>query len=110
MANQTTEQHLYDCLSGCHSHECRENNKVINKAVHIVMAYDLNGYKHILGHYISSGGEGAKYWLSVITDLKNRGVQDILIACIDGLTGFEQAIHSIFHQSIVLALYCPCYS
>lgn len=81
--------------------KCRENNKVINKAVHIVMAYDLSGYKHILGHYISSGGEGSKYWLSVITDLKNRGVQDLFIACIDGLSGFEQAIHSIFPQTIV---------
>lgn len=81
--------------------KCRENNKVINKAVHIVMAYDLSGHKHILGHYISSGGEGSKFWLSVISDLKNRGVQDILIACIDGLTGFEQAIHSIFPQTTV---------
>jgi transposase-like protein len=81
--------------------KCREQNKVINKAVHIVMAYDLEGKKHILGHYISSGGEGAKFWLSVITDLKNRGVQDILIACVDGLTGFEDAIHSIFPQTIV---------
>lgn len=81
--------------------KCRENNKVINKAVHIVMAYDLFGYKHILGHYISSGGEGAKFWLNVITDLKNRGVVDILIACIDGLSGFETAIHSIFPNTIV---------
>lgn len=81
--------------------KCREQGKVINKAVHIVMAYDLSGRKHILGHYISSGGEGAKFWLGVITDLKNRGVSDILIACVDGLTGFEQAIHSVFPQAIV---------
>jgi len=81
--------------------KCREQNKVVNKAVHIVMAYDLDGRKHILGHYISSGGEGAKYWLSVITDLKNRGVADILIACVDGLTGFEQAIHSVFPHTTV---------
>jgi len=81
--------------------KCREQNKVINKAVHIVMAYDLDGKKEILGHYISSGGEGAKFWLSVITDLKNRGVADILIACVDGLSGFEQAIHSVFPQATV---------
>ena len=81
--------------------KCREQNKVVNKAVHIVMAYDLEGRKHILGHYLSSGGEGAKFWLSVITDLKNRGVADILIACVDGLSGFEQAIHSIFPQTVV---------
>lgn len=81
--------------------KCREEGRVVNKAVHIVMAYDLEGKKDILGHYISSGGEGAKYWLNVITDLKNRGVTDILIACVDGLSGFEQAIHSIFPQTTV---------
>jgi len=81
--------------------KCREQNKVINKAVHIVMAYDIEGRKEILGHYISSGGEGSKFWLQVITDLKNRGVADILIACVDGLSGFEQAIHSVFPQTTV---------
>jgi transposase-like protein len=65
------------------------------------MAYDLDGRKDILGHYIASGGEGAKFWLSVITDLRNRGVQDILIACVDGLSGFEQAIHSVFPKTTV---------
>lgn len=81
--------------------KCREEGRVINKAVHIIMAYDLEGHKDILGHYISHGGEGAKFWLQAITDLKNRGVQDMLIACTDGLTGFEQAIHSIFPQTTV---------
>jgi putative transposase len=81
--------------------KCREEGKVINKAVYIVMAYDLDGQKDILGHYIGSGGEGSKFWLNVITDLKNRGVQDILITCVDGLSGFEQAIHSIFPQAVV---------
>jgi transposase-like protein len=81
--------------------KCREEGRVINKAVHIIMAYDLEGHKEILGHYISNGGEGAKFWLSAITDLKNRGVQDILIACVDGLSGFETAIHSIFPQTTV---------
>ncbi len=81
--------------------KCREEGRVINKAVHIIMAYDLEGRKAILGHYLSNGGEGAKFWLSAITDLKNRGVQDILIACTDGLSGFETAIHSIFPQTTV---------
>lgn len=81
--------------------KCREDGKVINKAVHIIMAYDLEGRKDILGQYLSSGGEGAKFWLSVITDLKNRGVKDILIASVDGLSGFEQAIHSVFPQTVV---------
>jgi transposase-like protein len=81
--------------------KCREEGRVINKAVHIVMAYDVEGRKEILGHYISNGGEGAKFWLSAITDLKARGVQDILIACTDGLSGFETAIHSVFPQTTV---------
>lgn len=81
--------------------KCREQGKVVNKAVHIVMAYDLDGKKDILGHYIAGGGEGAKFWLSVITELKNRGVTDILIACVDGLSGFEQAINSVFPQTTV---------
>lgn len=81
--------------------KCREEGRVVNKAVYIVMAYDLEGKKDILGHYISSGSEGAKFWLQVITALKNRGVSDILIACVDGLSGFEQAIHSIFPQTTV---------
>lgn len=79
----------------------REEGKVVNKAVHIIMAYDLEGRKDILGHYIASGAEGAKFWLSAITDLKNRGVTDILIACVDGLSGFEQAIHSVFPATTV---------
>jgi putative transposase len=81
--------------------KCREEGRVVNKAVHVVMAYDLEGKKDILGHYIASGGEGAKFWLAVVTDLKNRGVQDMLIACVDGLSGFEAAIHSIFPQATV---------
>ena len=81
--------------------KCREDGKVVNKAVHIIMAYDLEGKKDILGHYIASGAEGAKFWLSVITDLRNRGVQDILIASVDGLSGFEQAINSIFPKTVV---------
>ena len=81
--------------------KCREEGKVVNKAVHIVMAYDLAGKKDILGHYISHGSEGAKFWLNVVTDLKNRGVRDIFITCVDGLSGFEQAIHTIFPQTTV---------
>ena len=79
----------------------REEGKVVTKAVHIIMGYDLEGRKDILGHYIAGGAEGAKFWLSAITDLKNRGVQDILIACVDGLSGFEQAIHSVFPHTVV---------
>jgi transposase-like protein len=80
---------------------CRENSKVIKKAVYVVLAYDLEGKKEVLGQYISSGSEGAKYWLSVIQDLKNRGVDDIFIACVDGLSGFSEAINAVFEKTIV---------
>jgi transposase-like protein len=51
-----------------------------------------------LGHWVSDGEEGASFWLSVVTDLKNRGVENIFIACVDGLTGFKEAIRSVFPQ------------
>lgn len=56
---------------------------------------DIEGKKDLIGMYVSES-EGAKFWLSVITDLKNRGVEDILIACIDGLKGFPEAIATVF--------------
>lgn len=80
---------------------CRENGKVMKKAVYVVLAYDQEGKKEVLGFYISGGGEGAKYWLSVIQDLKNRGVEDIFIACIDGLSGFSEAINTVFPRTII---------
>lgn len=79
----------------------RQEGRVVNKAVYIVLAYDLQGNKEILGHYVSSGGEGSKYWLSVVTDLKNRGVKDILIASVDGLNGFSEAIEAVFPNTVV---------
>lgn len=77
----------------------KDSHKVINKAVYIILAYDLDGRKEILGHYIGRGGEGAKFWLQVITDLKNRGLQDVLIACVDGLSGFDRAINSVYPKT-----------
>jgi len=79
----------------------RKEHKVENRAVYIVLAVDLDGHKDVLGHWVSDGEEGASFWLSVITDLKNRGVEDIFIACVDGLQGFKEAIQSVFPQVIV---------
>jgi len=79
----------------------RKEHKVENRAVYIVLAVDLSGHKDVLGHWVSDGEEGASFWLSVITDLKNRGVEDIFIACVDGLQGFKEAIQSVFPQAIV---------
>ncbi|MCP6093559.1 transposase, partial [Klebsiella pneumoniae] len=71
-----------------------------NKAVYTVLALNLEGKKEVLGLYLSES-EGANFWLSVLSDLQNRGVEDILIACVDGLTGFPEAINSIYPQTEV---------
>ena len=77
----------------------RRDGKVANTAVHIVLGVDLEGHKDILGHWVAEGEESANFWLSVLTDLQTRGVKDIFIACVDGLTGFADAIHSIFPKA-----------
>lgn len=76
----------------------RENNRVINKTVYLALGIDLDGQKELLGLWIAET-EGAKFWLSVLTELQNRGVKDILIACVDGLTGFPEAIRTAFPQT-----------
>ena len=70
------------------------------KALHFAIGIDLEGRKDLLGMWITNN-EGAKFWLSIVTELKNRGVEDILIASVDGLKGFSEAINSIFPQTIV---------
>ena len=73
----------------------RSNGKIVNKAVYICLGYTLEGYKDILGIWVDET-EGAKFWLSICNDLKNRGVKKILIACMDGLKGLPQAIKTVF--------------
>lgn len=79
----------------------RRNGRVSNTAVYVVMAVDLEGQRDILGHWIGDGGEGANFWLSVITDLQSRGVEDVFIACVDGLEGFSEAIAAVFPRATV---------
>ena len=79
----------------------RRDGKVANTAVHVVLGVDLEGHRDVLGHWVADGEEGANFWLSVITDLQNRGVQDIFIASMDGLTGFSEALHAVFPQTAV---------
>jgi transposase-like protein len=78
----------------------REGNKVINKAVYNVMGITETGHKEILGFYTCES-EGASFWLGVLNDLKARGVEDILIACVDGLKGFPEAINTAFPKTEV---------
>jgi len=73
----------------------RQDGRVINKAVYLAIGVNLDGIKEVLGMWTAET-EGAKFWLQVVTELQNRGVRDIFIACVDGLKGFPEAIESIF--------------
>ena len=78
----------------------RDNLRVINKAIYLALGVNMDGHKELLGLWMSEN-EGAKFWLSVLTELKSRGLQDILIACVDGLKGFPDAIAVEFPQTRV---------
>lgn len=79
----------------------RTDGRVTNRPVYVAMGVDLGGCKHVLGLWLGKGDEGSKYWLSVLTEIRNRGVLDICIACCDGLTGFSDAIEAVWPQTIV---------
>lgn len=81
-------------------YKIKENGRYVNKAVYTILGLNIEGKKELLGLYLSDA-EGARHWLSVLTDLQNRGVKDILICCIDGLKGFPEAIESIYPQTEV---------
>lgn len=76
----------------------RQDNRVINKAIYLAMGVTCDGHKDLLGLWISEK-EGAKFWLGVLTDLQQRGVKDIFIVCVDGLTGFPDAISAAFPKA-----------
>jgi len=76
----------------------RQDKKVVNKAVYLALGVNMEGHKELLGLWISEN-EGAKFWLNVLTELQNRGVKDILIACVDGLKGFPDAINTAYPQT-----------
>ena len=82
------------------NYKIRENGKVASKAVYTILGVNLEGRKEVLGLYLSEH-EGANFWLQVLTDLTNRGVKDILIACVDGLKGFPEAIEALFPNTEV---------
>ena len=81
-------------------YKVKDNGFYVNKAVYTVLGLTMEGKKEILGLYLAET-EGAKFWLSVLTDLNNRGVGDILIASVDGLTGFPEAIEAVFPKTDV---------
>ena len=76
----------------------RQDKKVINKAIYLALGINMQGHKELLGLWMSEN-EGAKFWLGVLTELQNRGVKDILIACVDGLKGFPDAIQTVYPKT-----------
>jgi transposase-like protein len=78
----------------------REDGKSCMKSVYMALGINFEGQKEVLGLWIAEN-EGAKFWLSVVTEIKNRGVQDILIACMDGLTGFPEAVRAVYPETRV---------
>ncbi len=82
----------------------RMDKQVVNKAIHLALGINMDGEKELLGMWCNTT-EGAKFWLSVLTELKNRGVQDVLICCCDGLTGFPAAIEAVYpHAKVQLCI------
>jgi putative transposase len=78
--------------------KCHQDKRVINKAIYVALTINCQGQKELVGLWISEN-EGAKFWLSVLTELNNRGVKDIFVACVDGLTGFPEAINTVFPKT-----------
>ena len=78
----------------------RDEGHVQNKAIYVVLGVNLEGQKEVLGLWVAQT-EGAKFWLQVLTELQNRGVKDIFIACVDGLKGFPEAIEAVYPRTEV---------
>lgn len=76
----------------------RQDRRVVNKSVFLALGVNMEGHKELLGMWLSEN-EGAKFWLNVLTELQNRGVKDILIACVDGLKGFPDAINTVYPET-----------
>jgi putative transposase len=98
--NRPLESHYPIVWLDAIHYKIKEDGRYIGKAIYTLLGLNLKGKKEILGLYLSDN-EGANHWLTVLTELQNRGIEDILIACVDGLTGFPEAIATIFPQTEV---------
>lgn len=84
-------------MDAIHYHVCSEG-RIVKRAVYIAFGIDMNGKKDVLGMYVGEN-ESAKFWISIMNGLKNWGVEDILIASVDGLTGFPQTIEAVYPKT-----------
>lgn len=98
VAKPTTGCAVSHCLYGLHCCQSLSDGSVINKALFLALGINIEGQKELLGMRLAEN-EGAKFWLSMLTELKNHGLRDILIACEDGLKGFPDAINSVYPQA-----------
>ena len=88
----------------CISVKVHQDKRVVSKSVYLALGITLDGHKELLGMWISEN-EGSKFWMGILDELKGRGVKDILIACVDGLSGFPEAIHAVYPQTKVQAVH-----
>lgn len=79
-------------------YKIRENHQIVTKAAYVVLGITMDGYKEILGIWIGQN-ESSKFWLGVLNDLKSRGIQDVYLFCVDGLTGFREAIGAVYPKA-----------
>ena len=79
-------------------YKIRENHQIVTKAAYVVLGITMDGYKEILGIWVG-GNESSKFWLSVLNELKSRGIKDVYLFCVDGLTGFPEAIEAVYPQA-----------
>ncbi len=84
----------------CIAVKVKQDKRVINKAVYVALGVNMASEKELPGLWLSEN-EGAKFWLSVLTELKNRGLKDVFVACVDGLTGFPEAVGAVFPKTQV---------
>ena len=85
-------------------YKVKENHQYITKAAYVVLGINLDGQKDILGIWIGEN-ESSKFWLNVLNELKTRGIKDVFLFCVDGLTGFRQAIEAAFPNAQIPALH-----
>ena len=88
----------------CIAVNIRQDKLVINKAIYLALGVNTEGHKELLGMWLSQN-EGAKFWLVILTELNNRGLEDMLIACVDGLKGFPEAIQTVYLQTHIQSMY-----
>jgi aminoglycoside phosphotransferase (APT) family kinase protein len=79
----------------------RRDGRVQNTAIYLILGVDVDGQRDVLGHWVGAGAEGANFWLTGVSDLRARGVEEIFIACIDGLAGFKEAIQVVCPQTVI---------